>query len=144
MEQILLSFVSILTGAFALGGTWLGSRLGRTNEHKQWLRNQRQAAYSEMMGAFETLYLETGKPTIDSRSLQENLFDLAVKQGRISIIGRAEITEMSEQLVDETWVMVQAARDVGPDADARYVLRDKAKGTARELVAALRNDIKTA
>lgn len=144
MEQVLLAFVSILTGAFALGGTWLGSRLGRTNEHKQWLRNQRQTAYSEMMGAFETLYLETGKPTIDSSALQENLFDLAVKQGRLAIIGRAEIAEISERLLDETWVMVQAARDVGPDADSRYVLRDKAKGTAHELVAALRNDMKAA
>ena len=144
LDQVLLVSVSILTGGFALAGGWIGSRLGRTNEHKQWLRNQRQTAYSEMLGAFDSLYLETGRPSADANVLNEGLFALVSKQGRLSLLGPDEVTAISERLVDETWSMVDAARGIGPDAGDRYVLRDIAKDTVRELLPALRWDLKTA
>ncbi|MEW1821747.1 hypothetical protein AB0323_13325 [Arthrobacter sp. NPDC080031] len=46
-----LLVVPIATGSLALLGSWLGSRLGKTTEHEQWLRNEKIETYSE--------YLET-------------------------------------------------------------------------------------
>lgn len=66
-----------VTGA----GTWFGSRLGRKNEYQQWLRNQKRAAYSEFIGAFDVVYLETGLSEVDGTAVREVLFDLVVKQG---------------------------------------------------------------
>lgn len=37
--------VVVLTGLFALGGSWYGSRLGRITEHQQWLRNEKKKYY---------------------------------------------------------------------------------------------------
>lgn len=37
------------TGVFALIGSWLGSFLGRTTEHKQWLRNEKVETYSKFL-----------------------------------------------------------------------------------------------
>ena len=141
IDQVLLVSVAIVTGVFALAGSWFGSRLGRKNEYEQWLRNQKQAAYSEFLGAFEALYLETGRPEVNDTAVQEVLFALVVKQGRLSVVGPSEVRTLSDRLVDETWGMVQAARGVGPDAGNRYLLRDRAKATAKELVGAVRNDL---
>lgn len=143
VDHVLLVSVSILTGGFALAGGWLGARLGMTNEHKQWLRNQRQAAYSEMLGAFDSLYLETGRPQVDATVLKEGLFALVTKQGKLALIGSDEVTAISGRLVNETWSMVDAARGISPDAGDRYILREKAKGTVGELLPALRWDLKT-
>lgn len=140
-EQWLLVAVPILTGGFALAGSWYGSRLGRKNEYQQWLRNQKQAAYSEFLGAFDALYLETGLPKVDDAAVQDVLFDLVSKQGRLSVVGPFEVTQLSDRLADETWEMVQAARGAGPDAGERYSFRRKAKATARELVVAVRHDL---
>jgi hypothetical protein len=141
LNQVLLISVPIVTGGFALAGSWFGSRLGRKNEHEQWLRNQRQAAYSEILGAFDALYLETGRPEVGDTAVQEVLFDLVAKQGRLSVVGPSKVRVLGDRLVDDAWGMVQAARGVGPDAGQRYLLRDKAKVTAQELIEVLRNDL---
>jgi len=143
-EQWLLLAVPFLTGGFALAGSWYGSQLGRKNEHHQWLRNQKQVAYSEFLGAFDALYLETGLPTVDDVSVQDILFDLVSKQGRLSVVAPSEIARLSDRLTDETWKMVQSARGNGPDAGERYGFREKAQGTAKELVAAVRLDLDVA
>jgi hypothetical protein len=39
------------TGICALLGSWLGSFLGKTTEHDQWLRNQRMQTYTEFLEA---------------------------------------------------------------------------------------------
>lgn len=144
LDQVLLVSVPILTGVFALGGSWFGSWLGRKNEHKQWLRNQSQSAYSEFLGTFDALYLETGRPTFDDTTVQEFLFDLVVKQGRLSVVGPAKVRVLSDRLVNEAWGMVQAVRPGSPDEGQRYPLREKAKATAQELIEALRNDLAVA
>lgn len=41
--------VPVLTGIFALVGAYLGGLLNRTNEHKQWLRNEKVVAYREYL-----------------------------------------------------------------------------------------------
>lgn len=43
------------TGIFALVGSWLGSRLGKDNEHAQWRRNQKQVEYARYLDAVEDL-----------------------------------------------------------------------------------------
>ena len=95
-------------------------------------------AYSEFLGAFDALYLETGLPKVDDVAVQDILFGLVSKQGRLSVVGPSEVTRLSDRLADETWKMVQAARGVGPDAGERYFFREKAKATASELITAVR------
>lgn len=105
------------------------------------MRNQKQAAYSEFLGAFDALYLETGLPKVHDAAVQDILFDLVAKQGRLSVVSPFEVTRLSDRLTDETWEMAQAARVAGPDAGKRYALREEAKATARELVVAVRHDL---
>lgn len=140
LDQWLLITVPILAGVFAMVGSWFGSRLGRKNEHQQWLRNQKQAAYSEVLGAFDVLYLETGRSQVDA-DIHANLFSLVAKQSRLSVIAPSRVRTLSDRLVDQAWEMVQAARGVGPDAGRRYPVRTKAKTTAEELVEAIRADL---
>jgi hypothetical protein len=105
------------------------------------LRNQKQAAYSELLGVFDALYLKTGRREVDDADVQTVLFDLVVKQGRLSVIGPAAVRVLSARLVDQAWAMVQAAREVGPDAGRRYELRESAKATANELIESIRVDL---
>lgn len=46
-----LLIVPVATGGLALFGSWWGSRLGKSTEHEQWLRNEKVETYSQ--------YLET-------------------------------------------------------------------------------------
>lgn len=140
LDQWLLITVPILAGTFALIGSWFGSRLGRRNEHQQWLRNQKQSAYSEVLGAFDLLYLETGRPEVDV-NIHAELFSLVAKQSRLSVVAPEKVRGLSHRLIDQAWDMVQAARGVGPDASRRFQLRTKAKTTAEELVEAIRTDL---
>lgn len=39
--------IAVITGLLAFIGTWIGSRFSRVNEHKQWLRDQKQEVYRE-------------------------------------------------------------------------------------------------
>jgi hypothetical protein len=59
MDELFKLFaVPILTGAFALGGSWWGSRLGKKTEHAQWLRNAREKAYVQFIDQAKTLLAE--------------------------------------------------------------------------------------
>jgi hypothetical protein len=140
LDQWLLISVPIVAGVFALIGSWLGSRLGRSTEHQQWLRNQKQAAYSELLGAFDVLYLETGRPQVDV-NIHGHLFSLVTKQSRLSVVAPSRVRALSDRLVDQAWEMVQAARGVGPDAGERFPIRTKARTTADELIDAIRADL---
>ncbi|UKA61377.1 hypothetical protein [Arthrobacter sp. FW306-04-A] len=42
-----LLVVPVATGVLALFGSWWGSRLGKTTEHTQWLRNEKIETYSQ-------------------------------------------------------------------------------------------------
>lgn len=57
-ELIKLLAVPVLTGLFALGGSWWGSRLGKNTEHAQWLRNSREKAYVRFLDQAQTLLTE--------------------------------------------------------------------------------------
>jgi hypothetical protein len=50
--------VPVLTGLFALGGSWWGSRLGKKTEHGQWLRNAKETAYVRFLDQAQTLLAE--------------------------------------------------------------------------------------
>ena len=44
-----------LTGLFAFAGTWAGSRFSRTNEHNQWIRNEKMQICSDFVSKTESL-----------------------------------------------------------------------------------------
>lgn len=50
--------VPVLTGVFALFGSWWGSRLGKQTEHGQWLRNAKETAYVRFLDQAQTLLAE--------------------------------------------------------------------------------------
>lgn len=59
MDELFKLFaVPVLTGLFALGGSWWGSRLGKKTEHSQWLRNAREKAYVQFLDQAQTLLAE--------------------------------------------------------------------------------------
>lgn len=140
-DPVLVLLVPTVAGVFALVGSWLGSRLGRKSEYEKWLREQKQQAYSEFLGAFDALYLETGRPDIDNDSVQQTLFSLVTKQSRISVVGPSHVIALSNRLVDETWETVQAARGAGPNVRSRYELRSRAQAAAKDVIDAIRTDL---
>lgn len=80
--------VPVLTGAFALLGSWLGSRLGKITEHGQWLRNSKQAAYAEYLSAIVEAS-STLEPDIDAREAQRRA---AIALSQIRLIGARRVT----------------------------------------------------
>jgi hypothetical protein len=53
--------VPVLAGAFALLGSWLGSKLGKSTEHWQWLRNEKRKEYIAAIASMDTLTHGMGK-----------------------------------------------------------------------------------
>lgn len=45
--------IPVVTGVFALAGSWFGGRLGKNNEHTQWRRNERVKAYTDFLTAID-------------------------------------------------------------------------------------------
>ncbi|UVJ37991.1 hypothetical protein [Arthrobacter sp. CJ23] len=41
--------VPVATGILAVAGSWFGTKLGKTTEHDQWLRNQKIEAYTNVL-----------------------------------------------------------------------------------------------
>lgn len=52
---VLALLVALIAGGFALGGTWLGSRLSGTSEDRRWLRQHRLDAYDELLAACDAV-----------------------------------------------------------------------------------------
>ncbi|MFE4198448.1 hypothetical protein ACFRJ9_21585 [Paenarthrobacter sp. NPDC056912] len=62
----------VLTGLFAFVGTWAGSRFSHTNEHAQWLRNEKMAACSDFLMAVERI-VETELKSGNPRKIKEGI-----------------------------------------------------------------------
>ncbi|MDR6438768.1 hypothetical protein J2790_003935 [Paenarthrobacter nicotinovorans] len=82
------------TGLFALGGSWLGAFLGRSHEHKQWLRDSKQAAYAEFLSAIVEA-TSTLNPAIEAREAQRRA---TVALSQIRLIGAQSVTAAAVSL----------------------------------------------
>lgn len=121
--------VPVATGVLALAGSWAGSKWGKTAEHKQWRRNQRQEAYLGLFGAmgeYQTACIkvfnrlpdaqtaiEQAKEAAD-RMHQENYRYMAtvpkeVPDAMVTVLSTS--TKLLEAAVDGITEGVEASRD---------------------------------
>ncbi|MBP2215962.1 hypothetical protein [Arthrobacter sp. CAN_C5] len=99
-DQWLLVLVPIVTGIFAVLGSWFGSRFGRTTEHKQWVRSEKRNAYGDFLGAVLQAQRES-EPGISGsrRPPYEMMLGLSEKQGLVQVVGTDEIVELCNDVV---------------------------------------------
>ena len=76
--------IAALTGILAFIGTWAGSRFSHSNEHRQWLRNEKMAVCVDFIG-------EVDRTLIDSRLARNRgiAAKLAQDAARISLTKRS-------------------------------------------------------
>jgi hypothetical protein len=99
--------VPILTGAFALFGSWLGSRLGKVTEHVQWLRNSKQAAYAEFLSAIVEAS-STLDPAPEAREAQRRS---AIALSQVRLIGAQGVTSAAVSFGTHVNEMHRLSRD---------------------------------
>lgn len=62
----------ILPAVLALFGSWLGAKLGKTNEHEQWLRNQKVEKYTAYVNACKHIVRVTNGTAPDPERFNES------------------------------------------------------------------------
>jgi hypothetical protein len=88
----------ILTGLVAFLGTWAGSRFSHSNEHKQWLRNEKMAACSDFLTQVEGLLQVVGKAS-DVRVLRKTRDEASeVSLMKLSIVFPFEVVQSAQRL----------------------------------------------
>lgn len=93
--------VPVVTGVFALGGAWLGGRLGKHNEHTQWRRNERMEAYTDFLTAIKR---EIGKITYNRDLKDASLEFPHTELDRIEIVGSQRVRVLARKFQDHVHV----------------------------------------
>jgi hypothetical protein len=95
----------LLTGLTALASIWLGSRLSRTKDEQQWLRDRRLEAYADVIRAAEMVLSEAWRVfyrAVDPRThlpiLSEKLSQFYHALSRASLIGSPELQKTCDEL----------------------------------------------
>lgn len=139
--------VPILTGLLALFGSWVGSFLGRTTEHKQWKRNQKVETYMD--------FLEVARP-LDSESLigtnaREGVDSLHHHLLRIRILGSSSVIDAAHKVQASMRQITDYAKDIINDEPMTEEEETKVKALTRQLflhidalIDAIRDDLKVA
>lgn len=98
-----LLIVPVATFVFALAGSWWGANLGKITEHKQWLRNQKQAAYQRFVRATQTNALTVHASLSGANSVeafeQENQRMEAYWE--LNVIASEEVAEEAYRFIHE-------------------------------------------
>ncbi|MFE4078201.1 hypothetical protein [Paenarthrobacter sp. YIM B13468] len=97
-------FVPIATGILAMLGSWLGSRWGKTTEHKQWLRNKKMEAYSDFLSVAESMvddftrWPEVSKP-------EHSIKHLSLKRSVLKVVGSPEARHHAMEIEVNAWII---------------------------------------
>lgn len=88
-------WIPLLSGVLALIGAWLGAFFNRTNEHRQWLRNERLKAYNdylELIGLTQLRHfmLLTDGSSGEAMRLLEKFHDCSIK---VAVVAPSEIAQ---------------------------------------------------
>lgn len=67
--------VPLLTFIFAIAGSWWGSRLGRTTEHWQWLRNEKRERYVTVLNDLNAMMDQLDADILAEDLLNEHPYD---------------------------------------------------------------------
>lgn len=132
--------VPLVTFIFAVAGSWWGSRLGRTTEHKQWLRNEKLNVYKELhrasediMRAFSRAPYEYGHPL--------DLVELLQEFHRIptSMFASRKVVRAYREFMTSILALTEATATVDPALDGKKAAGESAM---MKLRVAIRNDLK--
>ncbi|MGO4650220.1 hypothetical protein AB4068_00845 [Arthrobacter sp. 2RAF22] len=88
-----LLVVPVATGGFALFGSWWGSRLGKTTEHEQWLRNEKVETYSQYVESLRRLDHLLSSVIIGAMSLDDALKSDFTGASRLRLISPKSVRE---------------------------------------------------
>lgn len=122
-----LLVVPVATGVFALGGSWLGAWLGRATEHKQWIRDNKQKAYTRFLSA--TTDAASNAFRADRKYAEEVMLAL----DEVRLCGSAGVLKAAEKIKAQVLLNNRIAKDrpfmlTEPDANEEGLKR-----TEREL-----------
>lgn len=108
--------VPVSTGLLALAGSWFGSKWGKTAEHKQWRRNQRQDAYLALfdaMGEYQTacnkVLMRQPDPQKALERVQEAADRLQLENFRYMALFPAEVLTALGAVFDASTKLAEAA-----------------------------------
>lgn len=135
--------VPVLTGMFALLGSWWGSRLGKTTEHAQWLRNEKKKDYVEAIKA-------TDNATYALRCLVQGKAHLAPELSSdsdfissVNVMGPRTVTRTLRQFVDATFKCQAILGE--PESETRMARAQAAQSSVNDhyqaLLKAMRSDL---
>lgn len=114
----------ITTAAVALIGVFAGSLLTRTNEHRQWLRNEKLSAYSAYLEKFGTIQLSTYFEMLDeSENIRDSLaFIDSIHRVclRVIIIAPEEILVPVQESMDEVTRISTWSSNLSHELGAEY------------------------
>jgi hypothetical protein len=69
----------IVTAVFAVAGSWLGAKLGKDNEHEQWLRDRRLEKYTTYANACKHIIsVRNGMQEVDESKFFESFATLSL------------------------------------------------------------------
>lgn len=142
----------IIAAVFALIGSFLGSWLTRTREHKQWHRDEKKKAYTEYLTKLDELEKDLDA---DAQAVgADRLLAITAARSAIRLFGSASVRRIARDVDNEAtglWMMADIA-DVEsgtPEerADRRRQLiriRTRYKASMSQLIAGMRADLKVA
>jgi hypothetical protein len=101
MQIWLPIFTAALVGFTGLFGTWLGSRLTRTKDEQQWLRDRRLEGYTDVLQACQAVHNEASRLFLNIpddysaqlKLLQETVLQLYHTINRTTLLATPEMRD---------------------------------------------------
>jgi hypothetical protein len=142
MDDWLKLSVPVLTGIFALFGSWVGSKLGKATEHHQWLRNQKVEVYSSLLRQVHASNLALNHYKTTGQDLNPDLSDIKdISNARLMVVGSRDVRAQSQQMLT---VMQIAGQPENINDTEKFDHWSRRRGEAvAALQAAIRSDLRT-
>ncbi|WP_459322439.1 hypothetical protein [Arthrobacter sp. Sr24] len=114
----------ITTAAVALIGVLAGSLLTRTNEHKQWLRNEKLSVYTAYLEEFGTIQISNYFEMVDSAQDVKKMLALIDSVHRIClrviVVAPVEIMETVQESLNDVMMISSWASDLPTRLGEKY------------------------
>lgn len=134
--------IPLLTFIFALAGSWWGSRLGRTTEHWQWLRNEKRERYVTTLNDLNQMMDQLDADILAETLLDERPYDPTALTS-MRLIQPREIRNTIASIVDEMSIcldLLEAAKTQEERDKARPLL-DTIREKEADLIGLMRADL---
>jgi hypothetical protein len=124
------------TGVFALIGSWLGAKLGKTTEHAQWLRNRKVDSYTAYVNACKHIVRgkQQGVTEQDVSKFEASFTQLSLIDAEL--VATKKVQARLDEFNDAFFLYVTT-----PDGDTEKLTKDY-KESLRRLNEAFRKDLK--